>query len=236
KNEQWWQQELTDAGYDPATLTPQAVQPPAALDELSVQEIASRALDRCAAGSSAWTPHQVREHITRITTEAGVQAAPEELRDFVRLATDLATGDCFSILPPDAPAPEHVAHLTSVQVVAAETGLRDQLTAATPDTEPEHPDVTEAARAAELDAGQTVAAAPVASTDPLVIVEGAAGSGKTTMLRTAIEVAAEQSRSTRVVAPTKRAAQVAHEELDVPATSVAAMVYAHGWRWNTDGV
>src|SRR5699024_10399653 len=84
--------------------------------------------------------------------------------------------------------------------------------------------------------GQTVAAAAVASTDPLVIVEGAAGSGKTTMLRTAIEVAAEQSRSTRVVAPTKRAAQVAHEELDVPATSVAAMVYAHGWRWNTDGV
>ena len=56
------------------------------------------------------------------------------------------------------------------------------------------------------------------------------------MLRTAIEVAAEHGRSTRVVAPTKRAAQVAHDELGVPATSVAALVYAHGWRWNDDGV
>src|SRR5699024_6279201 len=112
KDEQWWQQELTEAGYDPTTLTPQVVQPPAALDELSVQEIASRALDRCAASSSAWTPYQVQERVTRITTETGVQAAPEELRDFVALATELATGDCFSILPPGAATPEHVAHLT----------------------------------------------------------------------------------------------------------------------------
>lgn len=59
---------------------------------------------------------------------------------------------------------------------------------------------------------------------------------KTTMLHTAIEIAAEHGRSTRVVAPTKRAAQVAHDELGVPATSVAALVYAHGWRWNEDGV
>src|SRR5699024_10804950 len=48
--------------------------------------------------------------------------------------------------------------------------------------------------------------------------------------------AAEQGRASRVVAPTKRAAQVAHDELDVPATSVAALVHAHGWRWNADGV
>src|SRR5690606_17841933 len=72
--------------------------------------------------------------------------------------------------------------------------------------------------------------------DPLVIVEGAAGSGKTTMLRTAIDVAAEHGSASRVVAPTLRAAQVAHEELGIPATSVAALVHAHGWRWNADGV
>ncbi|WP_287041676.1 AAA family ATPase, partial [Glutamicibacter sp.] len=56
------------------------------------------------------------------------------------------------------------------------------------------------------------------------------------MLRTAIEVAAQHGRVSRVVAPTKKAAQVAEEELGVPATSVAALVYAHGWRWNADGV
>ena len=236
KNEQWWQQELTDAGYDPDNLGRRAAQPPVSLDALPVQEVASRALDRCTATSSAWTPHTVQEQVTRIVTEAGVQAAPDELREFITKASEVAVSDCFSILPPGSATPEHVAHLTSLGVIAAETALRDQLTASTPEQEPEQPEVTETAQAAGLDAGQTVAAAAVASTDPLVIVEGAAGSGKTTMLRTAIEVAAEHGRSTRVVAPTKRAAQVAHDELGVPATSVAALVYAYGWRWNTDGV
>jgi hypothetical protein len=178
----------------------------------------------------------VQEHVTRITTEKGVQAAPAELREFITLATGLAVGDCFSVLPLGAPAPEHVAHLTSLSVIVAETALRDQLAAATRRRDPEHPDVAAAASEAGLDAGQTAAAAAVASADPLVVVEGAAGAGKTTMLGVAIKVAAEHGRASRVVAPTLRAAQVAHEELGVPATSVAALVYAHGWRWNSDGV
>ncbi|MFV0373432.1 MobF family relaxase [Microbacterium sp.] len=236
KNEAWWVQELREAGYDPAALEHRAVRPVVSVDDLAVQEVASRALDRSAAGASAWTRHTVQEHVTRITSEHGVHATPAELRAFIAVATELAVSDCFSVLPPGAATPEHVAHLTSLSVVAAETALRDQLTDVTPDREVEHPDVTRAGRAAGLDEGQTVAAAAVASTDPLVIVEGAAGSGKTTMLRTAITVAAEQGRASRVVAPTLRAAQIAHEELGVPATSVAALVHAHGWRWNRDGV
>ena len=236
KNEQWWEQELRDAGYNPAAHQHGTAQRPVPIDDLALQEVASRALDRCAAASSAWTRHSVQEHVTRITTEHGVQATPAELREFITLATELAVSDCFSVLPPDAATPEHVAHLTSLTVVAAETALRDQLTAATPEQEPKHPDVIRAAHAAGLDEGQTVAAAAVASSDPLVVVEGAAGSGKTTMLRTAIDVAAVHGRVSRVVAPTLRAAQVAHEELGIPATSVAALVYAHGWRWNHDGV
>lgn len=236
KNEAWWQQELREAGYEPGNLERRGPQPAVSVDDLAVQEVAGRALDRSAASSSAWTRHTVQEHVTRITTEAGVQATSAELREFIIVATERAVSDCFSVLPPDAPTPEHVAHLTSLSVVAAETALRDQLAAATPEREPEHPDVTEAARAAELDEGQAVAAGAVASADPLVIVEGAAGSGKTTMLRTAITVAAGHGRPSRVVAPTLRAAQVAEEELGVPATSVAALVYAHGWRWNRDGI
>lgn len=236
KDEQWWMQELADAGYDPAERQRSTVQRLVLLDDLAVQEVASRALDRCAAASSAWTRHTVQEHVTRIITEHGVHAAPAELREFITIATELAISDCFSVLPPDAATPEHVAHLTSLTVVAAETALRDRLTAAVREQGPEHPDVSEAARAAGLDEGQTVAAAAVASSDPLVIVEGAAGSGKTTMLRTAIDVATEHGRGSRVVAPTLRAAQAAHEELGIPATSVAALVHSHGWRWNRDGV
>ena len=236
KDEAWWVQELTDAGYDPARMQRRETPAAVSLDDLAVQQVASRALDRCAAAASTWTRHTVVEHVTRITTEQGVQATPAELREFIDLATGLATKDCFSVLPEEMVQPEHVAHLTSLNVIAAETALRDQLAATVPEREPEYPDVTRAAQAAGLDTGQTVAAAAVASTDPLVIVEGAAGSGKTTMLRTATQVAEEHGRSARVVAPTLRAAQVAEQELGVPATSVAALVYAHGWRWNDDGV
>jgi hypothetical protein len=238
REEAAWLTELREAGYDPDTLTRQPVRVPAHSDELLVQDIASRALDRCAAAASAWTRHDVQEHATRIITEHGLRATPEEVRELVQVSTVLALEDCLSILPTGAPAPEHVAHLTSWRVVQVETRLRDLLTTLTPARESHPLDVRQVAArlGQQLDAGQLRAAAAVASTDPLVIVEGAAGAGKTTMLATAIAAAKERGSTVRVLAPTKRAAEVAREELDVPAISVAALVHAYGYRWNDDGV
>ena len=231
-----WVTELREAGYDPDTLQRPAPRAAVSLDDLSVQVVASRALDRCAAGSSAWTTHTVTEHATRIMTEYGIRATPAEIRDFITVVSRLALEDCFTILPPGKPAPEYVAHWTSVRVMQAETELRDLITARIPDVEPALPDVRQLAQTAGLDTGQTEAAAALASTDPLVIVEGAAGSGKTTMLATAITASSERGRLSRVVTPTKKAADVAQQELGTPTASVAALVHAHGWRWNRDGV
>jgi hypothetical protein len=49
KNEAWWARELADAGHDPANLRQRETTMPVSLDELSAREVASRALDRCAA-------------------------------------------------------------------------------------------------------------------------------------------------------------------------------------------
>ena len=234
-NEVGWQAELEDAGYT-QNLPRARRAAPVALGELHIEEIASHALGRCAAGASAWTMHTVREHVTRITTEHGVQAEPTDLREFVQLATQLAAEDCFSVLPPGAPTPEHVAHLTSLRVVAAETELRDLLTARAEQSRHRMPDVHDLAVRAGLDDDQERAASTVASANPLVVIEGAAGSGKTTMLKTAIAATASEGRSIRVVTPTKKAADVAAQELGIPTDSVAALVYAHGFRWNNDGV
>ncbi|WP_422936275.1 MobF family relaxase [Sinomonas sp. P47F7] len=231
-----WIAELRQAGYDPATLKRPAPPTVVALDALSIEAIASRALDRCAAHASAWTMHAVTEHVTGLVTEYGARATGDELREFVALATRLAVEDCLSLLPPGAPTPEHVAHLTSVYVIEAETRLRDLLAARVADVEPERPSLGGLAQAESLDPDQREAAAAVASTDPLVVVEGAAGAGKTTMLAAAIAASEREGRRVRVLAPTKKAAQVAAEELGVPADSVAALVHAHGWRWNDDGV
>ena len=250
-DEAGWLAELRAAGYDETALPRRAERPRVySLGEVDARWIANRALDRCAADASAWTPHTIREQVATLVTEVGVRATPDELRRFIDVTADLALADCLSILPPGAATPEHVAHLTSLDVIAAETRLRDLLATLVPDGEFPLADVQALAAAHGLDAGQTQAAAAVASTDPLVIVEGAAGSGKTSMLGVALATmqAARTQNATpgpetrnptgvaRVLAPTRRAAQVAQQELGVPATSVHALVHAHGWRWNNDGV
>lgn len=235
KDEAAWRSELDAAGYtpDPPRVRRGA---PMSLDELRVQQVASRALDRCAAAASTWTRHTVQEHVTRIITEAGVRATPEALRDIVAITTQLAVEDCLSVLPPGMVQPDHVAHLTSLHVVAVETQLRDRLTARATVGTGRVSDVSGVADKAGLDAEQAQAAAAVAGIDPLVVVEGAAGAGKTTMLGAAIEAAANQGRHTRIVTPTKKAADVAAQELGVRTDSVAKLVHEHGWRWNRDGV
>jgi hypothetical protein len=234
-SEAGWLRELQQAGYAPP-LARATVQPARTLDELHVQRVVSRALDRCAAGASTWTVHTVQEHVTRIITEAGVRAEPAALRDLVAITTQLAVGDCLSVLPPGMVQPDHVAHLTSLHVVAVETHLRDMLQARATGGVHRAPDVRRLAREAGLDPEQAQGAAAVAGTDPLVVVEGAAGAGKTTMLGAAIRAAATQGRATRIVTPTKKAADVAAQELGVSADSVAKLVHEHGWRWNRDGV
>lgn len=234
-HETGWRRELEGAGYTPNPKRV-PVRGAVSLDDLSVQQLASRALDRCAAAASAWTVHGIQEHVTRIITEAGVRATPEALCEVVAMTTRLAAGDCLSVLPPDSVQPEHVAYLTSLHVVAVETRLRDRLQARAGASASHVSDLTHLVTEQGLDAGQVQAAAAIASADPFVVVEGAAGAGKTTMLGAAIEAAAERGRLVRIVTPTKKAADVAHQELGVSADSVAKLVHEHGWRWNNDGV
>lgn len=240
-HEDGWRQELADAGYDPDTIQRAGgrgrAPEPASPEDLRVLTVGSRALDRCAAQASTWTRHTITEQVARIVTEYGVRATPSELRDLVELATDLAVGDCLSVLPPGTARPEHVAHLTSLDVVAAETRLRDLLITRLATTEKVPTvDVTALAAKRGLDDGQVRAAGALASTAPLVVVEGAAGAGKTTMLAVAIDAAAVEGRATKILTPTRKASNVAGRELGVPAESVAKLLHAHGWRWNSDGV
>ena len=235
KDETGWRAELEVLGYTP-DIARKRVPASLSLDGLQVQQVVSRALDRCAAAASTGTRHRVQEHVTRIITEAGVRTESADLRDLIAITTRLAAEDCLSVLPPGAVQPDHVAHLTSLHVVAIETEVRDLLAArATGGTHPT-PGVTRLAVDRGLDAEQVLAAAAVASDVPLVVVEGAAGAGKTTMVRVAIEAAAAEGRATRIVTPTKKAAEVAQQELGIHADSVAKLVHANGWRWNLDGL
>jgi exodeoxyribonuclease V alpha subunit len=69
----------------------------------------------------------------------------------------------------------------------------------------------------------------------LIVVEGAAGAGKTTTLSATRVLLSGQGRRLMVVTPTLKAAKVAGDEIGAAGGSAAWLAFQHGWRWNSDG-
>jgi exodeoxyribonuclease V alpha subunit len=74
-----------------------------------------------------------------------------------------------------------------------------------------------------------------ASAAELTVVEGAAGSGKTSRLAATRAEAERRGGRMLVVTPTRKAAQVAAHEIGTHAQSVAWLLNQHGYRWDGDG-
>ena len=109
-------------------------------------------------------------------------------------------------LVPGGEVPEHIRSLTSAGVLAVEAELNDRLS-------------LRAAHGAR----------------DLVVLEGAAGAGKTTRLRAQRRAVEAGGNWMIVVTPTLKAAQVAADEVGTSAFSAAWLVYQHGFRWDADG-
>ena len=130
--------------------------------------------------------------------------------------------------------PEHVRALTSREVLAVETELVDRLTAR--GHQPARPArVGPVIARRDLDHAQRLVVAALTGTGTLVVVEGAAGAGKTTTLAAARELLDMHTERLVVVTPTLKAAHVATEETGADAYSAAWLAYQHGWRWDGDG-
>jgi hypothetical protein len=87
-----------------------------------------------------------------------------------------------------------------------------------------------------LDPGQAAAVAALTGRQRLVVVEGAAGAGKTTTLAATRNLLHQQGCQLLVLTPTLKAAKVAAAEVGAATGSAAWLAYQHGWRWNADGV
>ena len=128
--------------------------------------------------------------------------------------------------------PEHVRSLTSERVLAVEADLVDSIAAraARP--------VTDAVRLRgidHLDPAQRRVVAALAGDAGLLVIEGAAGTGKTTTLAAARDVLDDADRRLVVVTPTLKAAQAAQQQVGTDAFSAAWLIHQHGYRWDEDG-
>ena len=231
---QRWVEELHDLGYrDPIGHAPLA---PTTVGSINRDAVTRLALTRLGARRSSWNGADIRGEVEKIIASVGphgVAADPRVRRELAEDLTARTVKACTPLLDrPDVPG--HVRALTSQRVLDVETDLIDRLAAraTTPGTAGRRAPTVGGVR---LDGAQQRTVAALAGTAQLVVIEGAAGAGKTTTLAAARVLLEMQERQLVVVAPTLKAAQVAGTELGTPAFSAAWLVHQHGYRWDTDG-
>jgi hypothetical protein len=230
---QRWLDELAVLGYRDRDRPVQiALELPGHLDR---DAAAREVVTRLGAARSVWNAADVRGQVEHLLACAQLAV---EVAVRGELAEDLTARALTSCVPlHQGPTPEHVRALTSQHVLDVETDLVARLAArgdpaAATAREPLPLDGLDETR---LDAGQRDAVAALAGDAQLVLVEGAAGAGKTTTLAATRDALAEQGRQLVVVTPTLKAAQTASAELGTAAGSAAWLAWQHGWRWDQTG-
>ncbi len=229
--ERRWVEELHDLGFTPPTAPVELR--PTAVGRINRDAVTQVALSRLGAKRSSWNAADIRGEVEKLIASVNVITTPVVRRELVEDLTARTVAACEPLLERDD-VPGHVRALTSRQVLDVEADLVDRL-AARATTPGQSKPVGSVVARVQLDPAQQRTVSALAGTGRLVVVEGAAGAGKTTTLSAARELLAMQHQSLVVVTPTLKAAQVAGDELGTAAFSAAWLVHQHGFRWDDDG-
>ncbi len=224
-----WNNELRDLGFTPPTNPVTA--PGLQIGRLNRDGAAGLVLTRLGAKRSAWNAADIRGEVEKLIASLGVVTERPVRYELVEDIADRARTRCVPLLD-RADVPEHVRCLTSERVVAVEAGLVE--TFASRASRP----VTAARRLRSidhLDPAQQGVVAALAGDAGLLVIEGAAGTGKTTTLAAARDVLDEADRRLVIVTPTLKAAQAARQQVGADAFSAAWLIHQHGYRWDEDG-
>ncbi|GAB6984393.1 MobF family relaxase [Nocardioides pyridinolyticus] len=225
-----WNQELQDLGYrDPGEAVALRGTQPAWIDRDAAADLLVSVLGTKA---SAWNEADIRGK-TEILLAQTCLIADTAVR--IELAEDITARvaeRCTRLLTGDG-VPEHVRSLSSPYVLDVERDIITRLSrrAARPASR-----VRIGRRGLDrIDPAQAAVVGTLAGDGELVVVEGAAGAGKTTALRTTQTILARQGHRLMVVTPTLKAAEVAATETGADGHSAAWLIHQHGWRWDADG-
>jgi hypothetical protein len=228
-----WNRELRDLGFTPPPSpgTNPSMRLGLQIGRIDRDVAADLVLTRLGAKRSAWNAADIRGGVERLIASVGVVAERPARRELVEDIAHRARTRCVPLLDRDD-VPEHVRSLTSERVLVVEADLVDSIAAraARP--------VTDARRlrgVAHLDPAQQGVVAALAGDAGLLVIEGAAGTGKTTTLAAARDVLDASDRRLVVVTPTLKAAQAAQQQVGTDAFPAAWLIYQHGYRWDEDG-
>ena len=224
---QRWLDELAALGYrDRDTPMQLALELPGALDrDAAVAEVVAR----LGVGRSAWNAADVRGEVEHLLAREHLVANAAVRAELAEDLTARARAACVPLH--EQATPEHIRSLTSRKVLDVEGDLVARLsTRGASGVTP-----SQAPAIGGLDAGQRAAVAALTGDAALIVIEGAAGAGKTTTLAAVREQLSAQGRRMVVVTPTLKAAQAASVEVGARAGSAAWLAWQHGWRWDETG-
>jgi conjugative relaxase-like TrwC/TraI family protein len=225
-----WNHELRELGYrDPTGAVQLRGTQPGRIDR---DAAAALIVSLLGSNRSAWNEADIRGK-TEVLLAQTCLLADSAVR--VELAEDItarAVDRCHRLLTGTG-VPEHVRSLSSPHVLDVEADLISRLSRRS--TQP-------ATRARigprgidRIDPTQAAVVGTLVGDGELIVVEGAAGAGKTTALRTTQAVLARHGHRLVVVTPTLKAAQVAAGETGADGHSASWLIHQHGWRWDDDG-
>jgi exodeoxyribonuclease V alpha subunit len=226
-----WVSELRDLGYRDAAA-PARVDP-TRVGSLDRGEAVCEVLGRLAARRSAWNAADVRGEVEQLIARRNIVIDPSIRTELAEDLTVRTVAECVGLLERDG-VPEHVRALTSRHVVAVESDITTCLTRRVERTAGRSA-ATVGTTDNRLDPTQREAVRALAGANQLVVIEGAAGAGKTTVLaetRRALELAGQRLV---LVTPTRKAAQVAAHQAGTDAFSAAWLAHQHGFRWDASG-
>ena len=225
-----WNSELHDLGYrDPDT--------PAILDPIQVGWIdrdgaAEWVISQLGAKRSAWNAADIRGHVEVLLAQEGLVAEHAARIELTEDITARAMERCAPLLlRPDVP--EHVRAYTSPQVLDVEAEIIQRL--ARRADRPARRIRLAGRGLVRIDPTQAAVVGALAGDGQLLVVEGAAGAGKTTALWTTQAMLASRGHRLVVVTPTLKAAEVAAAETGADGHSAAWLIHQHGWRWDNEG-
>jgi conjugative relaxase-like TrwC/TraI family protein len=235
-----WVGEIAALGYrdgdHPVALAPTPV------GSIDRDNAVGRVLTGLAAGRSAWNAADVRGQVEQLLAAAGIVVDAGVRMELAEDLTARVMARCVPLLDRDGAAgavPEHIRAWTSRPVLDVEGDLTARFaarSALSPAAQQPGPELAlPLPGLARLDPGQAAAAAVLAGDQPLIVIEGAAGVGKTALLAAARDLLETQGRQLTVITPTLKAAKVAAAEVGTATGSAAWLAFQHGWRWSTHG-
>ena len=207
-----WGEELHALGFTRPTpgRTPASWPAPPGSGGSTATQVVEVVLTRLGARRSAWNAADIRGEVEQWIAGTGLVATPRCASSWPRTSPPGTVAACVPLLA-RADVPEHIRALTSPHVLDVEADLvdpADRPRRSPPTCRVRRPSTLRRADAVRgLDVAQQAAAAALAGERALLVVEGAAGAGKTTTLAAARDADRRLGHRLVVVTPTLKAAR-----------------------------